>query len=414
MIKAPQIEDQQVLKQVLKNVKVYVKTFFAERQAVSLPYHNIKHTQYVVKTVKKMADHYKLNKKDVFVLEVAAWFHDIGMIDDPQNHEAAGAGLAFNFLTAENVNGQLIEQVRALIMVTQIPQFPSCLLEEIICDADLFYLGRKSFEKKNEQLQRELELEQKKGINKKEWLANTILFMEAHHYNTEYCLSLLGPVKAKNLAKLKQKLINTERDIVTAYEHFTEKLIADPEKDRPEKGIETMFRITSSNNQRLSDMADNKARLLITVNSIILSAIISLVLRKLDNYSFLVYPTFILLGICLVVMIFAILATRPSIPAGKFTIHDLEQKSVNLLFFGNFYKMPLQEYKDGMMRVMDDRIFLYNTLISDVYGQGVVLGKKYGLLRIAYNIFMFGLIISVLAFIAASAFHHDIPLIPIK
>jgi len=408
MIKTLHMDDQQVL----KNVRVYVKLFFADRQAVSLPFHNINHTRYVVKAVKKIAAHYKLNKKELFVLEAAAWFHDIGMIDNPQNHEAAAAELAGAFLAEEKVDSELIEKVRSLIMVTQIPQFPSCLLEEILCDADLFYLGRKSFEKKSKMLRREFELQQKRSINKKEWLAGVIHFMEEHHYHTAYCTDLLEPVKTANLAKLKKKLIKTERNMAAAYEHLTEKLIAETEKERPEKGIETMFRITSSNNQRLSDMADNKARLLITVNSIILSAIISLVLRKLDTYSFLAYPTFILLGMCLVVMTFAILATRPSIPDGKFTINDLENKQVNLLFFGNFYKMALDEYKDGMMKVMDDRVFLYNTLISDVYGQGVVLGKKYGLLRIAYNIFMFGLIFSVLGFIAASAFHHNIPLIP--
>jgi predicted metal-dependent HD superfamily phosphohydrolase len=409
MIKTLQIHNQQVL----KNVRDYIKSFFAERQVVALPYHNINHTRYVVKAVKKIADHYKLNKRDLFVLETAAWFHDVGMIDNPQNHEAAGAELAHAFLAEEKLDSQLIEEIKTLIMATQIQHLPSSLLEDIICDADLFYLGSKSFDKKSEQLQRELEFVRKKGINKKEWLSNMIHFMEAHHYNTEYCSSLLGSTKAKNLARLKKKLAEVERNIIAAYEHVAEKSMIDPERNRPEKGIETMFRITSTNNQRLSDMADNKARLLITVNSIILSAIISLVLRKLDVYNFLAYPTFILLAICLLAMTFAILATRPSIPDGKFTINDLESKTVNLLFFGNFYKMALEEYKDGMIRVMDDRVFLYNTLISDVYGQGVVLGKKYGLLRIAYNIFMFGLIIAVLAFIVASALHHDIPLIPV-
>ena len=176
--------------------------------------------------------------------------------------------------------------------------------------------------------------------------------------------------------------------------------------ERPERGIETMFRITSGNNQRLSDMADNKAHILITVNSIILSAIISLVLRKLDENSFLTIPTFILLTISLLSMTFSILATRPAIPKGVFTPDDIDQKKVNLLFFGNFYKMHLEEYTSGMLKVMADKDFLYGTLIRDVYSQGVVLGRKYRLLRSAYNIFMFGLIVSVLAFIIASVINN--------
>jgi hypothetical protein len=178
-------------------------------------------------------------------------------------------------------------------------------------------------------------------------------------------------------------------------------------KEKPEKGIETMFRISSSNHQRLSDMADNKAHIMITVNSIILSAIISLLLRRLSEYGYLIVPTIILLTVSLLAMTFSILSTRPSIPPGTFTKADVDDKTVNLLFFGNFYKMPLEDYKYGMEKVMEDKDFLYGSLIKDVYTQGVVLGKKYRLLRIAYNIFMFGLIISVLAFVIASAFYGN-------
>jgi hypothetical protein len=174
-------------------------------------------------------------------------------------------------------------------------------------------------------------------------------------------------------------------------------------KERPDKGIETMFRVSSSNHQRLSDMADNKAHIMITVNSIILSAIISLLLRRLEDYSYLIIPTFIILMVSLTTMIFAILATRPSLPEGRFSAEDVDNKKVNLLFFGNFYRMNLQDYVAGMRNVMADREFLYGSLIIDVYSQGVVLGRKYRLLRISYNIFMFGLIASVLAFIIAAA-----------
>jgi hypothetical protein len=95
----------------------------------------------------------------------------------------------------------------------------------------------------------------------------------------------------------------------------------------------------------------------------------------------------------------SILATRPSIPSGVFTKKDIDEKKVNLLFFGNFYKMNLDDYAAGMRKVMSDSEFLYGTLIKDVYSQGVVLGRKYRLLRLSYNIFMFGLILSVLGFI---------------
>jgi hypothetical protein len=148
-------------------------------------------------------------------------------------------------------------------------------------------------------------------------------------------------------------------------------------------------------------MADNKAQILITVNSIILSAVISFLLRNLAENPFLAYPTFLLLVVSVVTIVVGILATRPSIPSGTFTMEEITGKSANLLFFGNFFKMSLTDYTDGMKTIMKDRDFLYGTLIKDVYSQGVVLGKKYILLRLAYNIFMFGLVISIVGFIVA-------------
>lgn len=214
--------------------------------------------------------------------------------------------------------------------------------------------------------------------------------MEEHHYHTEYGRSILDQKQQQSIKPLKQK------DIIKKLKETNGK---EKKNKRPDRGIETMFRITSTNNQRLSDMADNKSNILITVNSIILSVIIALLVRKLDSNAQLVFPTSILLLTSLITMVIAILATRPSIPNGKYTDEELNSKKVNLLFFGNFYKMNLDSYSIGMKLMMEDRDNLYGTLIKDVYSQGVVLGRKFKLLRLAYNIFMYGLIVSVFAFV---------------
>lgn len=169
--------------------------------------------------------------------------------------------------------------------------------------------------------------------------------------------------------------------------------------------IERLLRVTAGTDHRLSDMADNKAQILITVNSIILSAVISLVLGRLKDVQYLVLPTFILLATSLLTLILAILATRPSLPKGRFTASDIADKKVNLLFFGNFYKMKIKEYAAGMTQTLGDEEYLYQSLIKDEYAQGVVLGRKYRLLRAAYNVFMFGLIIVIFAFLQ-SVFHN--------
>jgi hypothetical protein len=172
----------------------------------------------------------------------------------------------------------------------------------------------------------------------------------------------------------------------------------------PDQGIQTMFQISAANHQPLSEMADKKAHIMITANSIILTAVISLLLQKIRQEHLLAIPIFILISISLAAMIFAIMATRPTIGKKRYSITDLKTKKINLLFFGNFYRMDPGEYKEGMMQMIKDADWLFNSLIVDSYIQGVVLGRKYRWLRRSYSTFMFGLIAAVIAFLLAAAF----------
>src|SRR5690606_31568397 len=119
------------------------------------------------------------------------------------------------------------------------------------------------------------EMEEEGGpFDNNEWRKGTIRLMENHHYHTPYCRERLEERKKQSIESPRKKEI-TQAPILRQPEE-------NGKSKRPDRGIETMFRITSTNNQRLSDMADNKANILITVNSIILSVVIALLLRKLD------------------------------------------------------------------------------------------------------------------------------------
>jgi carbon starvation protein CstA len=102
-------------------------------------------------------------------------------------------------------------------------------------------------------------------------------------------------------------------------------------------------------------------------------------------------------------------ATRPKISEGKFTLEDVKEKKTNLLFFGNFYKATYEQYNVAMRSMMRDTDYLYGSLIKDIYYLGKVLGRKYKLIRLAYNIFMIGIIISVFAFAIAAFLQKNIP-----
>ncbi len=181
--------------------------------------------------------------------------------------------------------------------------------------------------------------------------------------------------------------------------------LSEKNKKKKNRGVETLFRITSKNHIEFSSIADHKANILIHINALVLSITITLLVRHMDEYIHLLIPTVILLSVCLLTIIFATLSTRPKITEGKISKEDIKLGKGNLLFFGNFFKMPLNDYEWGVNQLLNDDKYLYDSMIRDIYHIGQVLAKKYFYLRIAYNIFMYGLIVSVLAFLTTLLLH---------
>src|SRR5260221_14731890 len=408
----------------LEQAQHYVRSFFDTHVNDELLYHNQRHTEQVVEAAIRIAQHYQLNDAEFFIVKLAALFHDIGYLTGTgDGHEERSARRAEAFLEGGGVDRGIIDSIRKCILATQLPQRAVTLVGQIVCDADLYHLGTDSFSERNKQMRKEAEAVHHKKISKDEWRRGTIRFLESHHYYTDYCRLLLSEKQQENLDKLKVKEPEAEEEeggnslesllhkagVSNFGEEEKETTAAAKEKkskkkEDPGRGIDTVFRITSNNNQRLSSQADSKAQILIQVNAIIISVLLSLLLRKIEDHTNLAIPATLLLFVNLVTIIFSILATRPHIPPGTFTKADLDEKKVNLLFFGNFYRMTLEEYAGGMLIMMDDKDFLYGSLIRDVYFQGIALGKKYRWLRWSYNTFMYGLIASVMAFLIAALF----------
>jgi len=167
--------------------------------------------------------------------------------------------------------------------------------------------------------------------------------------------------------------------------------------------------LTSKNHIDISGMADSKANIMISINSIIISVLLGSLMQKLDSNPHLIPPTIILLIVTLFSIVYSILSLRPNITSGKFSKEDIANQKTNLLFFGNFHKMTREDYHWGMNRLMENSSFLYSNLIDDIFFLGVVLAKKYKYLRAAYNIFMYGIIVAVIAFVVAILFFENSP-----
>jgi len=389
---------------IYKLVEEHVTNLFETNKKPRLFYHTLEHTQETVKRAKEIAAHYKLSEKEMLAVYIAAWFHDTGRIfTGPENHEEKSAELMKSFMDINCPDAELIQVIDGCILATKRAATPTTIPQQILSDADTYHLGTKEFKRTNKQVRKEMLME--KSISKEEFDIKTLEFLESHKYYTSYCKELLNKGKEENIERLRNKIaertVNSDQNTLFGPEKPNDPKLNKQTSSLISKGIQTMLRLASQNNLRLSEMADRKANILISVNAIIISVSISVLFRKFETDPFLVAPTIIFLTSSVITIVLSILATRPTITGGQFSKEDITNKKVNLLFFGNFYKASLEDFRWGMGIMMRDPEYLYGSLIKDVYYLGVVLGKKYRLLRIAYNIFMVGVVISVIAFTIA-------------
>lgn len=414
---------------VLSAAQDFVSDLFINKVDKTIHFHTLQHTQEVLSGSETMADYYHLDDEDRFALMLAAWFHDTGYSDGKAiGHEGVSIELATKFLNEHKVNQQVINKVVGCINATRLPQTPHTLIEQIIADADLFHLGTSDFKEKNRLLREELNDFGNLGLSKKDWRKKNIEFLSRHNYFTSYAKEHLDPLKQVYLQELGKKAgVETKVEKKQPKEEKEHKpaLIAKQEKPRDkglsaeeqkklnevkkkkekesqsERAISTVFRIVAQSQNNLSQMADSKANILISVNAIVLSVIIGTLFDNLLTDPNLQIPVIILVSVCVLAIVFGILATRPNVTSGTFTKEDIANKKTNLLFFGNFHKMGYTDYDWAMTELLADKNYLYSSMIKDTYFLGIVLAKKYRYLRIAYNIFMYGLIIAMIAFIIA-------------
>lgn len=393
--------------QLHKKIELYVTKLFEENYNGNLVFHNLNHTLYVVEKANEIAGNYRLSDRERLILHTTAWFHDTGyLFVSPEEHEERSVEVMKTFFQQHEYDVSIVEAVSDCILATRYPTSPHGLLQEIICDADTFNFGTKDFKVTNKLMFKELNNIKLAGVDKDAFNRDTYKMLQHHRYYTSYCQNLLEAGKKANMKKLEKKLTGIADEPEELPDDESSLVIT--EKEGTTKGMQTMLRLTSSNHNALSEMADSKANILISVNSIIISIILSVLLRKLQTEPYLVIPTLIFLAVSVTTIVIAILSTRPKITQGTFSQDDLLSKKTNLLFFGNFYKVDLPTYEKAMRTMMRDADYLYRSMIKDIYFLGVVLGKKYRLLRLAYNIFMYGLIVSVIAF-AVAAFLNSAP-----
>jgi predicted metal-dependent HD superfamily phosphohydrolase len=393
---------------LIEPVSKFVTDYLTGKLSADYVFHNLQHTHDVVAASEELATNAGLSHNDTATLLIAAWFHDIGYVDGAMGHEHRSAGTATEFLKKFGADDVTIEQVSLAIAATKMPQRPTTPIGALLCDADMSHLGKHFFWHRSSLLRHEFTKTGQSSIDDLTWIRQEIEFLENHQYKTEHGRLLYEASKELHISQLYTQLErlapdSSERKENRALEKLQDKSLKDKKsKDKSlGRGVETMYRTVYKSHLTLSAMADNKANLMLSVNAVVLSIILSTLIPRLSNEPELTIPTMLLVGTTLVAMFYATLSTKPKVTKGMISREDIKNKKGNLLFFGNFFNMALPDYQWGMQQLIQDPDYLYDTMSRDIYFLGVVLAKKYRYLAICYTVFMVGLIVSVLAFSAA-------------
>ncbi len=382
--------------EIIEAVRRYVLDLLATRLDPQLRYHNLAHTVSVRNAALELGRSAGLDEDELELLELAAWFHDTGFTEVTEGHEEVSKRIARTFLAGLGYPEERIRQVERLIDVTRLGETPRTRLEQLMKDADLNNLAGPNYLHTLDNLRHERRVFYGEEYSDEEWLATNVAFLENHQYFTPEAQRTFGAGKQDNLDMVR-RLLAARKEKKEKKEKKKAKRKRDGLLDNSSSG-RMMFKTALRNHIDLTSIADNKANIMLSINALIITIAMPLLAAYLRDHPSLTLPASLLLLTCLVAIIFATLVTRPIRTTGRIAMPPAEGRPANLFFFGNFYRMTFDEYKQGLRTVLSDHELLDEAIMADLYFLGKALGRKFWLLRICYLVFMVGITLTVAAF----------------
>lgn len=389
---------------IVKAAEEHVFNLFRDKMPGDYVYHNYNHTAETVKACKKLSKSYNLTSRDYEVLLLAALFHDTGYITSYDNHEEESVKFMKEYLNG-NYPDEDIREIETLILSTKYKAIPDGSLQEILHDADYINVGNKTFDHRADLLRIEWEKILQKTYTEEEWAKIQLQFLLDTNFKTEEAVLKYNEQKELNILNQRAKIEKVVKKAAKAEEKNSSK----PVKDG--RGIETLYRSVYDYHINLTSIADNKANMMISINTIIISIVITLFgtgftfasQSEFNSVRF-VFPMAFLLLTSLLAVVFAILSARPTVTTKE--KYELSKKDSSILFFGNFAQLHLREFVDRIKELKQVKEELYDSMSIDIYYLGSVLVKKYNYLSWSYNIFMFGMVICAVGFVVIMLFSY--------
>ena len=388
---------------LIENARQHVLNLWNEHRDRRLVYHNFAQAAEVARLAEHIGRASNLPEETVEVAVLAAWFHTAGYLYDYHDFVEKSAVSAEFFLAERRFAPEKIHRVRQCIVMALTGLHPKPAEAQLLCDAITAYNLTEDFDRRAPLLRLEWELVEGRKISDADWQKYLYQQLFDAVFYLAHSKVAFEPVAQQLL--LRQKLtvdkLTENQPIATKKAPFAAPTarFEDLNKRSMRQGISTFFRSNYANHIHLSAIADNKAHIMISVNSILLSVAISMLTYQTltSKNPLLVLPIVIFLVTGLTSLIFAVLSSRPR-------IHTPAPGHANPIFFGHFVHMAPDQYEQAVDQMLRDGSILYGNMAQDIYQLGRVLDKKYRLLTFSYNVFMLGFVATVVAFLAAYFF----------
>jgi len=193
-------------KDIVSETREIVRKLLGEKLGSWAYYHDFRHTEETVEAAREIGAASGLGEGEMEILLLAAWFHDTGYTEVAEGHEERSVMIATEHLAGRGYPEEKLMKIAGCIMATKVPQRPKNSLEEVICDADMLFLGREEFFRKNDLLKEEIEEREGKAIPAADWLKRSIDFLTGHVYHTTYCREKLSAGVRKNIETMREQL----------------------------------------------------------------------------------------------------------------------------------------------------------------------------------------------------------------
>ncbi len=366
----------------------------------NLLYHSYAQTAAIVEQVETLSKTVKASPEVVEIALLAAYFHQTGYLENYQQAQAFSTSFAKQFLEKIGYPSTKIQHVIRTIEASYQGK-ANTIPEALLLDTMQYVRYGEQFNDWSGLLRMERELVLNESITKQAWQAEQLQALLNVQFYTPYGKTTFAPLLGQNIVKQKNrvdkaKVVETEATATTRpFEN-----IAFSGTDR---GAQTYFRTNYRMHIDLSAIADNKANIMISVNSILISALITMLTWRnitQTNPSILL-PAVMFLMTTLISLVFAILSSRPKVTNVNKKLKDLPSIKRNITFFGNFVRLPLEQYEEAIDEVLRNDELLYGNMSRDLYFLGQVLSKKYYHLKMSYDIFMIGFVLAVIAFVGS-------------